>query len=266
MVRTAAVVLALLAAAPALAEKRGSGWTPPPLAASLPEEVRAAIAASDARYDARQAPATATEVYDELTKLAAKHPDSFDVNWRLARAAFWVAEGTKDPVRRKAVAITGWEAGKRARAANPAGAEAAYFMALCVGEYSHSIGIFTALTEGIEGKFRDPLLEVEKASPAIDHGGLYNALGRYKYELPWPKRDLDASVVYLRKSIQVNPQNLRGRVFLAEALWDRDDDGDRAEAKKLLQEVAAAPADRYDGPEELRAKELGRAATARLKL
>jgi hypothetical protein len=257
---------ACMLSVPALAQKRGSGWTPPAFAESLPDEGRSALVAADARYAERHTGDNATKVYDDLARLAAKHPDSFDVNWRLARAAFWLAEGTKDSARRKAIASAGWEAGKRAAAARPGAAEAPYFMALCIGEYSHSIGILTALAEGIEGKFRDPLLAVEKLDPAVDHGGVYNALGRYKYELPWPKRDVGASIDYLRKAVLVNPQNLRGRVFLAESLWARDDGTDRDEARRLLKEVVDAPSGRYDGPEELRAKELARAASNRLGL
>lgn len=256
------LVAAFLVAAPAAAEKRGSGWTPPALQTSLPEETRQAIAEADALYDTRQTGDNARKAYERLLELAQKHPDAFDVNWRIARAAFWLAEGTSDKAQRKAIAQRGWDAGKKATA-RP---EGPYFMSLCIGEYSHSIGILTALTEGIEAKFRDPLLAVEKQDPAIDHGGLYNALGRYKYELPWPKRDLDGSVDYLRKALQVNPQNLRARVFLAEALWDRNRGDERNEAKKLLDEVLAAKVGRYDTAEELRAQSLARAAKKRLKL
>src|SRR5690606_8314092 len=99
-------------------------------------------------------------------------------------------------------------------------------------------------------------LEVVKMDEKIDHGGVYNALGRYKYELPWPKRDVEASITFLRKSIEVNPQNLRGRVYLADSLLKRDGDGDAEEAKKLVKEVLDAKVGRYDTAEEYRAKDL----------
>jgi len=261
------LALAVLSVAlPALAEKRGSGWVAPAPAAEATEALKATLAEADRLYDTRHESGNDAKALELLRAAGKENPASFDVQWRLARACFWTAEtiGAKDQDKRRAVAKEGWEAGKRAVAAKPKAADGHYWLSLNVGEYSHSVGIITALTEGIEDKFRDPLVQAEKLDPSLDHGGVFNALGRYKFELPWPKRDLKASVEYLRKSVQVNPQNLRGRAYLADALWDRDDDGDRAEAKKLLDEVDAAPSGRYDAPEELRAKSIAKAIRARI--
>jgi hypothetical protein len=52
----------------------------------------------------------------------------------------------------------------------------------------------------------------------------------------------------------VNNFNLRARVYLASSYLDEDR---AADAKRLLDEVAAAPGDRYDAPEERRAKAIG---------
>ena len=58
---------------------------------------------------------------------------------------------------------------------------------------------------------------------------------------------------HLRKAIELNPYALRARVYLASSYLD----GDRAiEAKRLLDEVAAAVPGRYDAPEERRAQAL----------
>jgi hypothetical protein len=54
--------------------------------------------------------------------------------------------------------------------------------------------------------------------------------------------------------LQAFPDNLRAKVFLAVSLVDDDHP---AEAKKLLDEVAAAPTGKYDAAEEHRAKALG---------
>jgi len=55
---------------------------------------------------------------------------------------------------------------------------------------------------------------------------------------------------------QTNPHNLRARVYLADTLAH---DKRAAEAKRLLEEVAAAPIGKYDAPEERRAKALATA-------
>ena len=159
----------------------------------------------------------------------------------------------------------GAAAGDKAVALRPDGTEGLYFGALNLGSLSHAVGILNALMRGLEGKFRDPLLKTEKLNPSIDNGGLYNALGRYKFELPWPKQDLNESASYLRKAMQIFPPDLRARVYLAETLAARNSKGDVDEGKRLLKEVQDATVGRYDTAEEIRAKELGRALAARLK-
>lgn len=245
----------------------GSGWRAPALSDEAPEELRALLLKADELYAKRGGADGGRKALETLREAAAKHPQSWDVGWRLARAAFWVSESlpAASKAERRALATEGWKAGEAAFELAPDRAEAPYFMALCIGEYSHAVGLFTALKEGVEGKFRDPLLAVSKSAPKVDHGGVWNALGRYKFELPWPKRDLDQSIEWLRRAVETNPDNLRARVYLAESLEKRDAKGDVEEARKFLAEVANAPGNRYDPPEEARAKQLGRELAERLK-
>jgi hypothetical protein len=85
----------------------------------------------------------------------------------------------------------------------------------------------------------------------FENGGVETAWGRFFDKLPWPKRDRQQAEDHLRRALQINPAALRARVYLAGVYLDTD----RApEAKRLLDEVAAAPVGRYDAPEERRAK------------
>lgn len=267
-VRTAFVVASLVAFASPAAFARGSGWKTPALASDASDTLISAMTIADRLYDTRgKGDDQGGAALHSLREAALAHPDSWDVQWRLARAAFWVSEGLPADAKeeRRTIATEGWKAGEKAQALKPDAPEGPYFMALCIGEYSHSVGLLTALKQGLESKFRDPLLAVAKKAPKVDHGGVWNALGRYKFELPWPKRDLDESIGYLRKAIEVNPDNLRAMVYLAESLEKRDKGEDIAEAKTLLGQVAKAPTDRYDPPEERRAKSLAKAFSQRLK-
>jgi hypothetical protein len=230
---------------------RAQVWTPVP--ADAPADVKAGIQKTDTLFDARDQGDNATQVLSTLRELAAKHPDSYPVQWRLARALFWVAETTADKAQHEKLAEEGWDAGKKAIAANPEGPEGLYFKAICVGEVSHSVGILTALRRGLESEFRDPLLKAEKINPRLDRGGIFRALGRYKYELPWPKRDLDQSVTYLRKALEIYPGDLRARIYLADTLHKRDASGDVDEGKRLLKEVRDAVVG-GNPPEERRVK------------
>lgn len=240
-------------------------WVPPPPPADASEEIQSTVKQADQLYDTREQAGHMDQLLSLLRTSAAKNPGSYDVHWRLSRALFWVGDDLKPGDRLKAVSEEGAAAGDKAVAARPNGAEGLYFGALNLGSLSHAVGILNALMRGLEGKFRDPLLATEKLNPGIDNGGLYNALGRYKFELPWPKQDLDASVVYLRKALQIYPPDLRARVYLAETLAARNGKGDLDEAKRLLKEVTDAQVGRYDTAEELRDKELARALAAKQK-
>src|SRR5207245_2691812 len=87
-------------------------------------------------------------------------------------------------------------------------------------------------------------------------GGIPTAWGRFYDKLPWPKRDRKKAQQYEREAMKINPASLRARVFLASSLLEDDNP---KEARALLDEVAAAPVGRYDGPEEQRSKNMGAA-------
>jgi tetratricopeptide (TPR) repeat protein len=264
MLRRIFPLVFLLAASAANGASAWEPWAAPQPPPSAPEDVKTAVKDADGFYRTRQESGNIEKCLAVLRPAAAAHPESYDIQWRLARALFWLSESQKESETHRALAEEGAHAGDRAVAAKPEGTEGLYFGALCVGEIAHSVGVLTALTMGLEGRFREPMLKVEKLNPGIDNGGLYNGLGRYKYELPWPKRDLDASVKYLRHAIELTPADLRARVFLAETLAKRDNAGDKEEGRRLLKFVFDATPGQYDTAEEIRAQSLGHAAAKRL--
>jgi tetratricopeptide (TPR) repeat protein len=118
-----------------------------------------------------------------------------------------------------------------------------------MGNYSLGIGILKALGEGIEGKFKERLSRAEKFDPKFFDGGIYNAWGRFYFKLPWPKYDARHSEQALQKALQMNPDNVRARVYLAELYMKEKHP---KEAKELLEEAAAHRPGSYDPPEERR--------------
>ena len=157
----------------------------------------------------------------------------------------------------------GWDLGERAVQVNPRDPSGHYWAALNIGNYALGLGVVRALTMGLDGKFRDHLTAAGKLAPAYNHGGVDVAWGRYYEKLPWPKRDRKLAEEHLRRVLSAqNPANLRARVFLAETLLA---EGHADEARRLLDEVAAAVPGRYDSAEERRAKALGVGLRERMK-
>src|SRR5262249_55753628 len=104
--------------------------------------------------------------------------------------------------------------------------------------------------------------QAEKLNPRYEFGGVDTAWGRFYDKLPWPKRDRKKAEEHFRRALQFAPQALRARVYLAESYIDDD----RApEAKRLLEEVMAAPLGRYDVAEERRQKAMAAPLLAKIK-
>lgn len=224
-----------------------------PVAAPTLAETLVRIDALHRQRDDRTAFANERQLVDAAL---ARSGGDHDVLWRAARLYFWLSD---DPSlgndQLSKLGKTGWDLAERAITANPNLGEGYYWAAVNMGNYALGLGVVKALTIGMEGKFKSRLQRAGQLVPGYEHGGVDVAWGRFYEKLPWPKRDRKKAEQHLRRALtEWNGSNLRARVYLADTLA-HDDRG--AEAKKLLDEVAAAPLGRYDAPEERRAKALG---------
>jgi hypothetical protein len=184
----------------------------------------------------------------------ARAPGDYGALWRAARVYFWASDDPGLPHdQRSRLGKTGWDLAERAIAANPNDVAGYYWAAVNMGSYALGLGVVRALSQGLEGRFRDRLGRATTLNDGYESGGVEIAWGRFFYKLPWPKRDRRAAEDHLRRAMAINPNALRARVYLANLYMD---EGRAAEAKPLLDQVVAAPGDRYDPPEERRAKAL----------
>jgi tetratricopeptide (TPR) repeat protein len=184
--------------------------------------------------------------------ILARGPNDHGVLWRAARFYFWASDDPSVPTdQRSRWGKDGWDIAERAISVNPNDAAGYYWAALCMGNYALGLGVVKALSQGMEGKFRDRLGRAATLNAGYEYGGVDIAWGRFYDKLPWPKRDRKKAEEHFRRALEVNPNHLRARVYLASSYLNSN----RAEeAKRLLEEVVAAPVGRYDAPEERRAK------------
>jgi hypothetical protein len=179
-------------------------------------------------------------------------PDDYGLLWRAARFYFWASD---DPGlardQRSRWGKDGWDIAEHAIAVNPNDVAGYYWAAVNMGNYALGLGVVKALSIGLEGKFRDRLGRAATLDDGYQDGGVETAWGRFFDKLPWPKRDRKQAEEHLRRALQINPAALRARVYLGKMYLDSDRPAD---AKRVLDEVAAAPVGRYDPPEERRAK------------
>lgn len=224
--------------------------TPP---AAPPAAAAPAAADWQAKWDelwkTRDQAASEKEMYKILDDVLAKEPNSFEANWRLASLYNWDANGTEGD-KKADLGKKAWAAGDKAREAKPSDVRGHYQAGVGVGLYSEGIGILQALSQGIEGKFRDRIQTALKLDKDYLDGQPQVVWGRYFFKLPWPKRDVDKSVDVLETAIAGHPNNWRAKIYLADSY---DDQGKHAEAKRLVQDVIDAR-DGQDPPEDRRLK------------
>jgi tetratricopeptide (TPR) repeat protein len=221
------------------------------------------LARVDAGWGQRDEPGKLEEQWGLLESAAKLAPDDFGLLWRQARHIVWLSE---DPAitnaRKSELGKRAWDLGDRASAVNPEGGEGYFFAMTGMGNYSLGIGIFSALTQGIEGKFKERLSRAEKLLPDYQNGGIETAWGRFYFKLPWPKHDARKCEKYLRAAPAKNPDNVRALDYLGDLLLDED----RAEEARAAWERALLnPPGRYDPPEERRWQQVARDALAGLK-
>lgn len=248
---THALRLPLLAAALSFATPaRAQGTTPAAPPPSSGSDLKTILARADAAWPRRDQPGELERIRADLAEAERLAPDDYGVLWRLSRLYFWesddpaLSDDEKSKLGKKA-----WDYGDRATRANPNGVEGWFYAAGGMGNYSLGIGILNALSQGIEGKFRERLSKAESIDPGYNAGGVFNAWGRFYYKLPWPKYDAKKSEANLLKAIKLNPDNVRARVYLAE-LYQKENHP--KEARKLLEQAAAHQPGSYDAPEERR--------------
>jgi len=196
-------------------------------------------------------------VFKQLEQILQQHlavdSRSFDANWRLSALYNFEADG-KEGDEKAALGKKAWDAGDRAIAANAGDVRGHYNAGVGIGLYSEGVGIITALSQGLEGKFRERILAALRIDKDYLDGAPQVVWGRYFFKLPWPKRDVGQATKVLTEAVRTHPNNARAKIYLA----DCDSDSDKLEeGTKLVQQVLSAPPG-SDPPEDRRLRKKAR--------
>lgn len=203
---------------------------PPPMDAQLKsqEEFLKLAKPVDEAWDTRHINGN-QKALELARKFYKDYSSTYDAAWRLARAAFWVAENADSSDVKEKVGNEGYKAGLEAQKANPNGVEGYMFGAAALGQYAKGVGILSALSKGLGGKF----VSMAEKAIAIDkkyaQGGPLRTLGRYYFTVPWPKKDLAKSTKLLEEACRIGPEKLRNHAYLGDTYLD---DGRKEQAVK----------------------------------
>ncbi len=215
---------------------------------AISEPVEDIIKKADALQNSVSADAEHEELIKMLKDAAARNPNSFDLQWRTARAIIiWAdqinmrdtlenakkaapkdlsrlynAEENMSPVLGKRVSQLGAEAriyAEKAISLNPDRVEGYYYNGLAISMYSLGKGVISALAEGIRPKLVDALKKAIERDKTYDAGGPLRVYGRYFYKVPWPYRDKKESERFLQEALKVSSDNLRSNLYLGDTLY-----------------------------------------------
>lgn len=126
------------------------------------------------------------------------------------------------------------KAAERAHDLDPESSDAIGWHLVAYGYNSIAIGIVRAFLAGAATKYIELAENLVNADPDWHAAAGYRAMGRFYRESPWPKKDVRKAVKTFRQALEVAPKRLENKLHLALALIDN---GEKAEAKKLLTEV-----------------------------
>ena len=170
-------------------------------------------------------------------KAVEKNPDSYETNWKMARALREFAdlsmqaeaEDWKDLC--EDYGKEGLKYADNAKDMEPDKVEGQYFYGLCAGTYSDGISILKAIRKGLRKKTENAFEKAYEIDKMYDEAGPILALARMWHQLPWPYQKKKRSESYFEEYYQYFPDNPQGLVYYAELLDDRGKD---EQAKELL--------------------------------
>jgi len=175
----------------------------------------------DSLWEERKDVEKAKASIDSYKKVLEIDKDNYEAYWKISRSYFYLGDllpETKEMRNQhKEIGIEGMRYGEKATELNPQGVEGHYYYTLCLAQYSIGISIIKALAKGLGSKYEKHIGRVIEINKNYDNAGPLRAIGRYWYRLPWPKRDIKKSISYLEEAVTSAPNNIRGRVYLAES-------------------------------------------------
>lgn len=175
-------------------------------------------------------------------KAVEANPDSYEANWKCARAHREYAdhalegehEGWKDIC--KEYGKKGMEYAEKAKELEPEKIEGHYYFGLSAGTYSDGVSILKALKEGLKGSTQDAFYKAYELDKMYDIGGPMLAIARFWHKLPFPLRNKKRAEKYFVEHHKYFPDDPEALVYYAELLIDRRK---KDEAKPLLEKAIA---------------------------
>ena len=192
-----------------------------PLSLLHAQEITILINEGDALWRESNEPDRAGKTIALYQKVLELDPNHFEALWKIARSYFVIGDSLPETKEFKdshrELGEKGMTYARRALDINPLAIEGHYYYGLSLAQYSIGISIIKALVKGLGPEYEKHIGKALEINKLYDYAGPLRAMGRYWYMLPWPKRDIDKSIAFLKEAVAEAPLSIRGHVYLAES-------------------------------------------------
>ncbi len=130
----------------------------------------------------------------------------------------------------------------RALELRPGDAAAELFSTLGIGLSLWSMGPMQAIANGATSTLPKRIKQVAEAHPAFEGASPLRLKGRFQARAPWPYKDSKGGIETLKRAVEIAPIPLN-LLFLGDAHWSADGEGDEEAAIAAWQRGAEATAD-----------------------
>ncbi len=189
---------------------------------------------------------------DLYNKAVSDNSESYEINWKCARAYRKYGEETKKKAKKgwkdicAASGIEGIRYAKKAIKLNKDNPEGHYYYGCNAATYSDGVSILRAIKEGLKGKTQKSFETAYELDKMYDKAGPILALARFWAVLPWPLRNRKLSLKYFREYQQTEYfyKEAMGLVYFSELLLQLKGKEYQSEARELLK-IASKLDDSY---------------------
>jgi hypothetical protein len=227
----------------------------------------AVLAAGDTAWAKRAQGDGIAPALSAYRKAVESRPSSLEARWKLLRALYFEGEFTLPASERMAAYDESLELARetlemlvrpmgglerfeglspeaRAKAlrGEPEAAGVLFWAAVHWGLWGENTGVFKAARQGVGGRIRDLSETVVRLDERFESAGGHRMLGRLHAVAPkiplftgWVDRD--EALVHLRRAWRLAPEEPYNGLYLAEAIFEHDEDR-RVEALGILRELA----------------------------
>lgn len=208
-----------------------------PAVPTAAQDSAARLAQADGLYAQRADMAKAQQaasVYQEILKAEPNHEEAA---WKLCRVLYWVGTHQGGDAQLTSLEAS-VEAGKKAVAINPKSLPGHFWLGVAYGVYGKAKGIMKSLA--LLNPIKEEMAFVLNVDESYEDGGPHRVLGRLLHQIPGIVGGSKSEAVkHLAQAVKLGSQRWLNHIYLAQVYIDQDK---KTEAKALLQQVIAGPA------------------------